>query len=365
MSTPIEEKDTMDLNVDISTNLAWLLPVGVTLGACVVVAFDWYTLGWNHAARRETFKKTTNQEHEKELDKRIDQRLSRWVDGCSTMAAFWGGSVLRPRSNKDVCAKNYEVLAVLQALLFSISVDFYISGKGSDFLGAVACLGCCAFWMGTLSAAFLSVTVASVETDEQFALMVSLYSKELMAVPMLLFVWGSLMIFLQLVFFFKTHVDEQVSYICLGACLMIAPLFFHTLHKLSWVTEVIDAEADVEKEKATPLTPSEIHERLMEYVESKGNEIMDMDRHEFMESLKGRWIKSTSAQQVYARRLFDAHLDKAFETLSTPLYEGLLVGGKEGANDTYATDLDVSSQQGPHAAQREGMYNLKSQIGFM
>lgn len=201
-----------------------------------------------------------------------------------------------------------EVLAVLQALLFSVSVAFYVESSTSDMLGTACCLGCCAFWMGTLSSAFLSVTITTVDTEREFAVLIGLYGETLMAVPMMLLVWGSLMIFLQLILFFKTQVDANVSYICLAVCFLVAPLFFHAMHKLSWVHQVIKADADVGKQEARSLTPEEIQSRLVLYVESKTS-FLDLDRQEFLSSLRGRRIKCTSAQQVYAGRLFDEYLE--------------------------------------------------------
>ena len=47
------------------------------LGALVVVAFDYKTLGWHHGARREKFRTLTGQDDDK-LPPSVDERLARW-----------------------------------------------------------------------------------------------------------------------------------------------------------------------------------------------------------------------------------------------------------------------------------------------
>lgn len=192
--------------------------------------------------------------------------------------------------------------------MLTVSVAFYIDSTSSDLLGTVSCLGCCAFWMGTMSSAFFTVTVNVLETQEEFELLRGLYGPELMTVPMILFVWGCFMAFLQLVFYFKTQIDANVSYMCLSVCFLVAPLFFHSLHKMSWAHEIVDAKAEIDREQARALTPEDLRGRFMEYVATKKDNILDMDRDEFLSDLFGKGVKKTSAQQVYASRLFDVYL---------------------------------------------------------
>ena len=87
------------------------------------------------------------------------------------------------------------------------------------------------------------------------------------------------------------------------------------MHKLSWVHEVVKADGELDKLEARSMTPDEIQGALKRYVAAKDDNFLDLDRDEFLESLKGHRIKSTSAQLVYASRLFDSHLEAKFKQL--------------------------------------------------
>ena len=97
------------------------------------------------------------------------------------------------------------MLALVCALLLSICVTFYTSNPSDHLYGVICCVANCALWMATLSSAFFAVVINTCEDDEHVQLLVGLYGRTLMRVPMMLFVWGCTMLFLEFVFYFKLN----------------------------------------------------------------------------------------------------------------------------------------------------------------
>ena len=55
--------------------------------------------------------------------------------------------------------------------------------------------------------AFFAVMINTCESDEQLTLLIGLYGPMLMRTPMMMFVWGTVMIFVEFVLYFKVNVD--------------------------------------------------------------------------------------------------------------------------------------------------------------
>ena len=189
----------------------------------------------------------------------------------------------------------YEMLALVCALLLSVCVTFYTSNASDHVYGIVGCVANCALWMATLSSAFFAVVINTCETDEQVSLLVNLYGRNLMRVPMMLFVWGCTMLFLEFILFFKLNVDAGFSCsMCLGSCLIVAPLFFHSMHKMGWSATVVHEQARAEQRLAQPPTTEDLHATLGLYIETKGTNPLAWDCDDFLHYLKKPHVKVTS-----------------------------------------------------------------------
>ena len=111
---------------------------------------------------------------------------------------------------------------------------------------------------------------------------------------------------------FKETIDAGFNCsLCLGACFVVAPLFFHCMHKMGWVVTIVHHEDVVKK------IPSleDIQTILDGYKQSKPN-ILACDLDEFLILLeKYHYTKLTSVQKLVAKRMFDAHIDTEIENL--------------------------------------------------
>ena len=101
---------------------------------------------------------------------------------------------------------------------------------------------------------------------------------------------------------------------CLTSCLVIIPLFFHSLHKLGWVGVLVKLDAEVTAREAKYPTPEELRRLVREYMASKGDNVLALDDEEFLSALKDEpTIKCTSTQVLYAKSLFDEHVKAALQ----------------------------------------------------
>lgn len=296
----------------------YLIPVGAVLGVVVVVLFEMWCGNFSVSARLEQFKRLTHKEElGKGTDPEVEKMLGRTVDGISNVSDFWSGGAMHCQASREQYLKAYEMLALVCALLLSIGVSFYTAQPKDHLFGLVACIANCALWMGTLSSAFFAVMINTCESDEQLTLLIGLYGPMLMRTPMMMFVWGTVMIFLEFVLYFKLNVDGGLRCsLCLGTCLIIAPLFFHCMHKLGWAVGVVQAEAEAERKSAKPPTAPEIRADLLSYISSKGDNPLALDRDQFLYVLKTKpGACVTSVQRAFAKQLFDDHVEVELEKL--------------------------------------------------
>lgn len=308
----------------------WLMPLGLGFGIIVVVLFEASVTGWTTRARIPLFKRLIKLDQSELLPLSIERKLLTWIDGGANVLRFWTGGALSltHRLDKEHYAKAYEVLAVCSALLLSVCVTFYIEGGGENchlygmdmchVFGLVCCVANCALWMATLSSAFFTVVLNSCKDNQQLSLLVSLYGPYLMCVPMMLFVWGSVLLFLEFILFFKLHVDPGINCsACLGSCLVLAPLWLHCMHKMGWVAGVVHEEA--REREQTPVVPTveQVEHVFRNYVYSKGGNCLALDHEELLALLDGPGAKITSAQRAFATRLLDLHIEAEFNKVRT------------------------------------------------
>ena len=225
------------------------------------------------------------------------------------------------------------------ALLLSICVSFYTSNASNHLYGIVCCVANCALWMATLSSAFFAVVINACADDAQVQVLVGLFGRPLMRVPMMMFVWGSTMLFLEFILYFKINVDSGFNCsLCLGSCLVLMPLFFHCMHKMGWSALVVMEDAAACRRSAVAATPADIRARLRLYVAAaqqqqdddgqgggggggggggsgSGSSVLALDCDEFLASLVDPRVKATSVATAYARRLFDAHVEAALAAM--------------------------------------------------
>jgi len=178
--------------------------------------------------------------------------------------------------------------------------------------------------MATLSSAFFAVVINACADDAQVGVLVGLFGRPLMRVPMMMFVWGSTMLFLEFILYFKINVDSGFNCsLCLGSCLVLMPLFFHCMHKMGWSALVVMEDAAACRRSAVAATPGDIRARLRLYVAAaqggggggSGSSVLALDCDDFLASLVDPRVKATSVATAYARRLFDAHVEAALAAM--------------------------------------------------
>jgi hypothetical protein len=138
---------------------------------------------------------------------------------------------------------------------------------------------------------------------------------------MMLFVWGTSTIFLEFILYFKLNVDPGFPCsMCLGTCFVVAPLFFHCLHKMGWAAAVVHTEAAAAKRSAVVPTVNEIQATLFAYVKMKGGNVLALDRDEYLDALGGslRTTHISSVQRAFAAKLFDAHVESELSMMMDP-----------------------------------------------
>jgi hypothetical protein len=284
----------------------------------VVAVFEFLTEGLSTRHRRSKFKALTKNDSEAPLDAIIERKLSGWVDGLGNISNFWTGGFLLDKHSKEHYTKTYEMLALVCALMLSVTVSFYTSGNTDAHLhGIVCCLGNCALWMCTMMSAFFMVAFESCQTDAHVDLLVGLYGRKLLRAPMLLFTIGSVMVFLEFILYFKFTIDAGLSCsLCLGGCGVILPLFFHAMHKMGWAIAIVNKETAIGNTDLAPPTLEELKESFRSYRASKGDNFLALDRDEFLAlpSQKG-WTSVTSVQRALLARIFDSYVEAKLDML--------------------------------------------------
>jgi len=299
------------------------MPLGLGIGIIVVVLFEAHVTGWTVKDRIPLFRTLSKMDKAEAIPPAVDRMLLQWIDGPVNIFRFWTGGALSltNKLDKDHYTKAFEILAVCSALLLSICVTFYVEGGGDEchlygldmchVYGLVCCVSNCALWMATLSSAFFTVVLNSCKDDEQLELLLSLYGRYLMCVPMMLFVWGSILLFLEFIMYFKLHVDPGINCsACLGSCLVLYPLWLHCMHKMGWVAAVVHEEAK-EREQAPQIVPTfeELEKAFQDYVDSAQGNCLALDHEEFLTFLQKPGTKITSVQRIFATRLLDSHVE--------------------------------------------------------
>merc|ERR1712070_1071756 len=74
----------------------WLMPIGLIVGAMVVVAFELAVGGFSFQKRREKFVALTQKaELGHEVDPNVEEKLLRNIDGLANAGDFWTGGAVR------------------------------------------------------------------------------------------------------------------------------------------------------------------------------------------------------------------------------------------------------------------------------
>lgn len=306
----------------------WIIPVGFVVGCIVVILFEWYGGGLTKRQRVATYRSVMNASV---VDDDVRKKLELNVNGFQILSDFWTGKGFSIANvSKHQLSRAYECVALISALMFTVSVTFYIENfTGDHILGIVSCISNCALWMATLSSTFFLVVINSLFHDDehfthekQLHVLVKLYGETLMRVPVILFVWGTLLIFLQFILFFKLHVDPGFPCsMCLGTCFIVAPLFFHCMHKMNWAIGVSNTMTE---KMSHPISVDEIEDALALYYKSKGGYCLSMDKSEFMKTLPQavKKIKLTSVEVELASQLFDELALQELKKLKSPVKDG-------------------------------------------
>ena len=133
---------------------------------------------------------------------------------------------------------------------------------------------------------------------------------------MILFLWGTAMLFLEFVFYFKMEVDPGFPCaMCLTACLVIVPLFCHCMNKLGWVGMLVKLDADVKEREAKHPTVENLRNLLSSYVKSKGACVLALDRDEFVDMVRSQPYRFTSTQLAFADKIFLEHVEQGLAKL--------------------------------------------------
>jgi hypothetical protein len=291
----------------------------MAIGMVVVAVFEHFDGGLRSRSRVLNFRELTKHDEEMPLDPAVEKKLASWVDGPRNVANFWSGAfLLNSKHSKEQYTKTYEMLALVCALMLSVTVSFYTSGNSDAHLhGIVCCLANCSLWMCTLMSAFFYVAFDACQSDAHVDLLIALYGRRLLRAPMLLFTVGAVMVFLEFILYFKFTIDAGLSCsLCLGGCGLILPLFFHAMHKMGWAITIVNKEVDIGTAhlEATP-TLEDLKRAFSRYQFSKGDNLLALDRDEFLAfSTKGR-TQVTSVQHAILAKIFDSHVEAELEKL--------------------------------------------------
>jgi len=282
----------------------WLMPAGAVVGVVVIVAFE--RLCARRSDRKATYRSLARKGDAGSVDVDVERKLMASVNSLENVVHFWSGGSVSSVS-KEQLTKTYEMLALVSALMLSVCVTFYTSSSKSDYLyGIVCCLANCSLWMAVLSAALFAIVIHSTN-ESSVQMLIGLYGSFLLRLPMLLLVWGLLMLFLVFILFFKLHIDPYFHCsLCLGGCFVIAPLFFHCVHKIGWARAVVIAHEAAELRDAHAPTLADLNEILNAYVKGRRGNVLALDLSDFMLFMEShRELTFGSVSREVAKRLFD------------------------------------------------------------
>ena len=334
-----------------------IMPVGLAIGLVVVYVFEKRSTTGSLSKRKALLASLTAEDDDaagpQPLDPAVARQLGRWIDGYYNVAAFWSGGVyMDMRCSPSTFAKAYEMLALVSALMLTICVQFYTANSVHDHVyGLLCCVANCFLWMSTISSAFFATAVSTCNTANDVALLVGMYGKGLMRVPMMLFVNGALLLFLEFVLYFKINVDPGYNCsVCLGACFCVVPLFMHCMHKMGWACGVVSANTEAKK---GTVTPAGIRGAFAAYVATKGGDgVLALDRGEFL----GRLDAATSVQRTFAAQLFDTHVAAALAELHAADAEG--EAAKQAAAAAAKVDGDDGGGEGGDSEEEEDIVSV-------
>ena len=298
------------------TPMYWAIPIGAVLGALVVLAFERLTKQMTRSPREAL------SDDNKRLAPEVEASLAAAVDGPRNVFEFWSGGLLfarRSMLSREHLALSYEILAIVNALMLSVCVTFYTADDPDTLFGLVCCIANCALWMATLSSAFFYVVVNSCDSDDELELLVELIGTLFFRAPFLLFVWGSFILFLEFVLYFKIHVDAGFNCsMCLASCFVLVPLFVHCMHKMGWAAAVVHAESASRRRRAAerPCTPVELKGAFLDYAASKP--VLSLDKGELRKFAEDRLgLLTTTAQHAFLDKLFDRYVDARLDDLAS------------------------------------------------
>ena len=299
------------------TPMYWTIPIGAVLGVLVVLAFERLTKQMTRSRAREALSDDNTR-----LALEVEASLAAAVDGPRNVFEFWSGGLLLSRRSmlsREHLARSYEILAIVNALMLSVCVTFYTADDPDTLFGLVCCIANCALWMATLSSAFFYVVVNSCDSDDELELLVELIGTLFFRAPMLLFVWGSLLLFLEFVLYFKIHVDAGFNCsMCLASCFILVPLFMHCMHKMGWAATVVHAESASRRRRAAerPCAPVELKGAFLDYAASKP--VLSLDKGELRKFAEDRLgLLTTTAQHAFLDKLFDRYVDARLDDLTS------------------------------------------------
>jgi hypothetical protein len=301
----------------------WHLALGVTAGLILVTLFEFYQRGGATTVAR--FVSLTGKEESSAVDPAVRRRLATWVNGAANVVDFWSGGFLvcQDKATPEQYVKVFETLGLLSALLLTVGVTYFTASDQDFHLhGVVCCVANCSLLLGTLMSTFFAVALGTFQSSQQVDLFVGMIGRIILRGPILFFVVGLILLYGEMVLWFKMTIDAgSTCVICLTMCLILAPIFLHSMHKIGWAVKIVKEETAAEQRLAAAPTPEGLRARLEAYVDSKGGACLLMDRDEFLEGLDTAGIRATSVQKTLAGRLFDAHVEEALGQIGGPSHD--------------------------------------------
>merc|ERR1712061_975324 len=92
---------------------------------------------------------------------------------------------------------------------------------------------------------------------------------------------------LEFILYFKFTIDAGLSCsLCLAGCGLLLPLFFHAMNKMGWAITIVNQQrvAKEEEEEASTTVPTleELKTCFRNYMASKRDNVLALDREEFL-----------------------------------------------------------------------------------
>ena len=110
----------------------WIIPVGFVVGCIVVILFEWFGGGLTKRQRVATYRSVMNASV---VDDDVRKKLELNVNGFQILSDFWTGKGFSIANvSKHQLSKAYECVALISALMFTVSVTFYIENFTGDHI---------------------------------------------------------------------------------------------------------------------------------------------------------------------------------------------------------------------------------------